>query len=378
MMGDRPPFRPNMLEAAFTFADPPKPSTCYNPTDRRHVWSFPGGKGACPVPKHAPIKPEAPAPAPTPAPPPRVVMGEDGRSLKWQNGDTYEGDLQGMTMHGQGWMQYAASGDVYEGEFASGLRHGVGAYHYGASGVVTVSQFSRDRLVGVGLRWSGDRRRAWALLEGDIDPQNYRVAEPDPEQEAWLGAWEELTFDPSENGEVSPGYAWQLSVAFGLAAVAQRVGAPKITPGIDVETTQVPWWESQDVRVPADGTPTPAMRQAAYMDPRVRPTMPGKPLADSACWPWPLAHVVAGSSAPPTRRVVDRSIFVSTDAAARSAAKAAAAARQPAGRADAAQLYESIRKSMRRETGGSEPGGGFQGGVWMTPGAGPMQPSPAA
>ena len=283
-------------------------------------------------------------------------------------------------MDGQGKLHYAATGDVYEGAFANGLRHGVGAYHYGASGVVTVSQFSRDKLVGVGLRWSGDRRRSWALLEGDIDPQNYRVKPPDPEQEAWLGAWEELTLDPSENGQVSLGYAWELAVAFGLGAMAQQVGAPKLTPGIDVETTQVPWWESQDVRLPADGTPTPAMRQAAYMEGPLRPTMPGPPLPNPESWPWPLAHVVAGSSAPPTRRVVDRSIFVSIDAAARSAAKAAAAARQPAGRADAAQLYESIRHDMRRmaqEGGSSESAGGFRGGVWMTPGAGPMEPSPA-
>lgn len=294
-------------------------------------------------------------------------------------------------MHGQGKLTYAATGDCYVGSFESGLRHGVGAYHYGASGVVTVSQFSRDRLVGVGLRWSGDRRKAWALFEGKIEPQNYRVAPHDPNEQMWLGQWQDLTFHPIEHGQVTLGYAWQLAVAFGLAGAAARAGAPKLTPGIDVETTQVPWWESTSMRLPEGfnslgrSEPTPAMRQAAYMTNFCRPTVD---LLDRSKlhpdeWPWPLANVVAGTSAPPVRKVVDRSIFTSIDAAARASAKAVAAARQPEpSRANISSLYESIRSDMRRlelsEGGTAQPVGGVVNGVWVTPGAGPMEPSPTA
>ena len=41
--------------------------------------------------------------------------------------------------------------------------------------VLTVGTFFDDRLVGVGLRWSSDRRRAWALSEGKTDMDFKRV-----------------------------------------------------------------------------------------------------------------------------------------------------------------------------------------------------------
>ena len=306
-----------------------------------------------------------------------MVVGTDRRTLKFRSGDEYRGDLDASgCMNGTGVLQYASSGDVYEGAFRAGLRHGVGAYHYGHSGVVTVSQFARDKLVGVGLRWSADRRKAWALLEGKIDPQNFRVAEPDPAQEAYLGSWEELQFDKIEHGQVSLGYAWELAVAFGLDKLAVQVGAPRLTPGIDVETTQLPWWASKDVYLPEDGQPTPAMRQAAYMVNSLRPTV-SEPVADAEAWPFVLGHVVAGASAPPTRHVVDRSIFTSIDSAAKTAAKAAASARLPSGRADVDALYQSIRADMRRHARSDEGAVGLVNGEWVTPGAGPMHPSPA-
>ena len=93
-----------------------------------------------------------------------------------------------------------ASGGAYEGHFVAGKRHGIGAYHY-PSGVVTAGHFLADRLVGVGLRWSADRRRAWALLEGKVEPQNYRVAPPDATP-GLNGGWPELEYDKQENGQV--------------------------------------------------------------------------------------------------------------------------------------------------------------------------------
>ena len=317
-----------------------------------------------------------------------MVRGDDNRSLKWHSGDFYEGDLDSSgRMHGQGKLTYAATGDCYVGSFESGLRHGVGAYHYGASGVVTVSQFSRDRLVGVGLRWSGDRRKAWALFEGKIEPQNYRVAPHDPNEQMWLGQWQDLTFHPIEHGQVTLGYAWQLAVAFGLAGAAQS-GRAQAHPRIDVETRRYRGGSPRLCASPRASTarrsePTPAMRQAAYMTNFCRPTVD---LLDRSAppdeWPWPLANVVAGTSTS-SAKVVDRSIFTSIDAAARASAKAVAAARQPEpSRANISSLYESIRSDMRRlelsEGGTAQPVGGVVNGVWVTPGAGPMEPSPTA
>ena len=173
------------------------------------------------------------------------------------------------------------------------------------------------------------------------------------------------------------GAAWELAEAFGLNKLALRLGAPKFTPGIDVETVQQPWQAHTRVYLSASGA-TSGIRQSAYMDNALRPTVRTPP-ADPAAWPWPLAHVVAGASAPPERYVVDRSVFLSIDTAAAAAATAAAAARQPPGTADARALCESIRTDMRRqrrEETGLEQIGGMVGGQWVTPGAGPMQPSP--
>ena len=159
-----PPPRPNQLEKAFRFADPRRPPTCYNPNEKRHIWSFREARATARPSMH-PLPAPAPTP-PTPPPPPHVVRGDDNRSLKWHSGDFYEGDLTPAA----GCLQEShicCHWRLFVDSFESGLRHGVGAYHYGASGVVTVSQFSRDRLVGVGLRWSGDRRRRGRVRRQD-------------------------------------------------------------------------------------------------------------------------------------------------------------------------------------------------------------------
>ena len=67
--------------------------------------------------------------------------------------------------HGDG----AHEGDRWEGWWRADQKHGWGHYHY-RSGDVDVSKFESGvevaGLAGEGVRWSGDRRKAWVLRDG--------------------------------------------------------------------------------------------------------------------------------------------------------------------------------------------------------------------
>ena len=164
------------LEDAFRWPEPPRPATNYDALDTRHIWSF--GNEACPVPSHKPAVP-LPPPAAEPLPdPPIAIIDRVAGTVTWPaTGDVYEGETGPYGQpEGQGRLVYARSGDAYEGGFANGKRHGRGAYHHGRSGVVTVGNFAADRLVGVAVRWSAERRRAWSLIDGEIDMQFKKVS----------------------------------------------------------------------------------------------------------------------------------------------------------------------------------------------------------
>lgn len=164
------------LEDAFRWPEPPRPATNYDALDTRHIWSF--GNEACPVPSHKPAVP-LPPPAAEPLPdPPIAIIDRVAGTVTWPaTDDVYEGETGPYGQpEGQGRLVYARSGDAYEGGFANGKRHGRGAYHHGRSGVVTVGNFAADRLVGVAVRWSAERRRAWSLIDGEIDMQFKKVS----------------------------------------------------------------------------------------------------------------------------------------------------------------------------------------------------------
>ena len=161
------------------------------------------------------------------------------------------------------------------------MRNGPGCYFYGASGVVTVGTFKDERLVGLALRWSADRRKAWVLSEGGTDMQFKRVA-PTDENTPAVG----LLWHPTEHGSVPLETAWRLATTNGLAPLAARVGAPRSDPVN--ETEFLPGAPNQLVA----GRPfTPAQRQAAYMAGFNRPTVRTPAPAD--VWPWPLARGAA-------------------------------------------------------------------------------------
>lgn len=265
-----------------------------------------------------------------------MVIDRMKGTVTWPaTGDVFEGALDDRCVpDGPGRLTYAASGDVFEGDFVNGLRHGKGAYHH-ASGVVTVGTFVRDRLTGTGLRWSADRRRAWALSEGVTDMQYKKVA-PVDENTTALG----LQWHGSEHGAVPLEIAWRLAAANGLAPLAAAIGAQRADPVN--ETDFMPGAPNHIV----PGQPfTSAQRQAAYMMPGLRPTVHTPAPAD--VWPWPLARGEPPfGEEPPSRILIERSIFTKPSAAAGAYAERVATGSLPAGKANRAALTQSIRDDM--------------------------------
>ena len=376
-----PVFKTGPVEQAFKWPEPSNPNA-YNPLDNRHTWKGTIG-GHDLVPKHRPA-PCAPSPACTPPAMSSTAPCRKGaRTLVWPTGDTYEGDISASgEMEGFGRLTFAASGDAYEGDFKRSKRTGRGAYHH-ATGVVTVGEFKDDRLVGVTLRWSADRRQAWALLDGEVERENARVAPPDAKT-----AHDGLRWNRETHGAIALEEAWRLACACGLERIALRVGAPRMAISVEPEyerTTPTIWAKlprrSCAPPVPyAPATPqhrpSPAMRQAAYMEPGLRSTYrPGPP---EGSWPWPVARPIQ-----PTRRYVDRTLFTGHGAASAAAAAAAAAGTLPYGSADRAGLQASIYAQMRKEAPApapepSRPRTAPGAPEWTTtPGATPLAPTPA-
>lgn len=80
------------------------------------------------------------------------------------NGDMYVGSWKNDCIHGNG-RYYYSSGQRFEGEFVNGKRHGKGKLQR-TDGELDVHVYESDRRVGVGVRWSADRQKAWLLENG--------------------------------------------------------------------------------------------------------------------------------------------------------------------------------------------------------------------
>jgi hypothetical protein len=202
-----------------------------------------------------------------------------------------------------------------------------------------------------------------------------------------------VDWDAEEHGSVGLETAWRLATSNGLARAAAAAGAPRLDAAR--ESVFLPPHPSV---VMAGRGPTPAQRQAAFMESELRSTVPAK--VPPGVWPYPLPRGAPPfGEEPPGRMQVERSIFASLDAAADAAAgRAAASHRPPSGAAERSMLAASIQSDMEpwrselpklRASRGLLPaapapaqsvpteGGATAGGAWLTPGATPLQPTPA-
>jgi hypothetical protein len=108
--------------------------------------------------------------------------------LNYVNGDFYEGEFRLGKRHGQGkcidvdgnaydgqWLENKRNGygtfrdvmgGVYKGHYKGGSRDGPGTYLW-PEGQIDVTICKDDVRVGVGVGWSGDRKRAWRMVDGE-------------------------------------------------------------------------------------------------------------------------------------------------------------------------------------------------------------------
>ena len=81
------------------------------------------------------------------------------------SGGAYEGERNAAGQpEGYGTMRWA-DGDVYEGQWKGGKLEGRGTYRT-ANGRVEVGFYKADARVGEGVRWSADGQTAWRLRDG--------------------------------------------------------------------------------------------------------------------------------------------------------------------------------------------------------------------
>jgi hypothetical protein len=81
----------------------------------------------------------------------------------YPQGHEYTGLWYKGVRSGLGVMRYS-NGDRYEGHWKNDLREGKGVFYH-ASGEVDVGLWKEGRSL-YGVRWSGDRERAWRLVDG--------------------------------------------------------------------------------------------------------------------------------------------------------------------------------------------------------------------
>jgi hypothetical protein len=85
-------------------------------------------------------------------------------SFYFQNKDVFTGQFEKGVMHGFG-RYYYASGQRFEGCFWNGRRHGKGKLQR-VDGSLDICVYKEDARIGVGVRWSADRKNAWELCSG--------------------------------------------------------------------------------------------------------------------------------------------------------------------------------------------------------------------
>lgn len=54
-------------------------------------------------------------------------------TIKYDNGNIYEGEIQNNMRNGTGKLTFKKSGDIYEGSFVNNQRNGFGTYIYNGS-----------------------------------------------------------------------------------------------------------------------------------------------------------------------------------------------------------------------------------------------------
>ena len=72
------------------------------------------------------------------------------KTITYNNGDVYTGDIVGGCRHGQGVMKYSATGDVYEGTFVNDEITGTGTFKY-ANGDVYQGAIQNSKKHGYGV-----------------------------------------------------------------------------------------------------------------------------------------------------------------------------------------------------------------------------------
>ena len=70
---------------------------------------------------------------------------------------------------------YYAGGQRFEGEFVAGKRHGKGKMQR-LDGSLDICLYVNDQRIGVGVRWSANRTKAW-LVEGGRVRKKISIAE---------------------------------------------------------------------------------------------------------------------------------------------------------------------------------------------------------
>ena len=86
-------------------------------------------------------------------------------TIKWPNGDFYEGEYSGDKRTGQG-VYIWANGDHYKGDFVDGERHGFGTYTW-ANGDRYEGEYIKDQRHGKGLYvWANGDRYSGSFSEG--------------------------------------------------------------------------------------------------------------------------------------------------------------------------------------------------------------------
>ena len=116
-----------------------------------------------------------------------ALMVAAPQTFQFPDGSSYRGGVEDGMQHGEGeWRSVQGDvyvgafrrgvyegygghaddrGNVYEGEFRAGVFSGVGTYTH-ADGRAECNRYRDGREVGEGVRWSGNRARAWKLRDG--------------------------------------------------------------------------------------------------------------------------------------------------------------------------------------------------------------------
>eukprot|EP00574_Skeletonema_japonicum_P005950 CAMPEP_0201715396 /NCGR_PEP_ID=MMETSP0593-20130828/1595_1 /ASSEMBLY_ACC=CAM_ASM_000672 /TAXON_ID=267983 /ORGANISM="Skeletonema japonicum, Strain CCMP2506" /LENGTH=618 /DNA_ID=CAMNT_0048204893 /DNA_START=1 /DNA_END=1854 /DNA_ORIENTATION=+ len=86
--------------------------------------------------------------------------------MKYDSGNSYEGPFLNDKYHGDNGVYKWADSDEYIGQWKDGERNGLGIYHMSA-GTTSYSIYDNGNATGEGVEWSGDRKSAYQLVNGE-------------------------------------------------------------------------------------------------------------------------------------------------------------------------------------------------------------------